>query len=199
MKVAIFCGGEFSNVILQPYDALICADKGYDYAKRLNLTPTYVLGDFDSLGYIPENAEIFPADKNFSDTELAVYKAIEIGATEITLYFALKGRIDHELFNISLLSSIKSKGILAKIIDDNCVLEVINSTDIGRKYQAVKEKVVSIVPISKTAHILKSEGLLYDAKGEIVKGTTLTLSNVAISSEILVDVSIGEVILIIYN
>lgn len=196
MKVAIFSGGEFSNAKIQPFDLLICADKGYEYAKRLNLTPNIVLGDFDSLGFTPENAEVYPKNKDFSDTELAVNKALSLGATEITVYFALKGRIDHELFNISLLSSIKNKGVMAKIVDSDCVLEVINSTDIGRKYQAVKEKTVSIVPISKTVHILKSEGLLYDAKGVVESGTTLTLSNVSTCEEITLDIGSGEVILI---
>ena len=196
MIVAIFSGGEFSNVKIQPYDLLICADKGFEYAKTLGFSPNYVLGDFDSLGYTPENAIKFNVDKDYSDTELCIKKAIELNATQIDIYFALSGRIDHELFNISLLSMIKKHKIKARIIDKNTQLEVINNTDIGRKYQTKKENIVSIVPISKTAHIIKSEGLKYDAKGIIKSGETKTLSNVATCDEFVLDVKRGEVILI---
>lgn len=196
MRVAIFSGGQFSKVKIRPYDIIICADKGYEYAKTLNLLPNYVLGDFDSLGYTPSSAEKFNVEKDFSDTELCIKKAIELKATQIDIYFALGGRIDHELFNVSLLSAIKKHKINAKIIDENMEMEVINSSDIGRKYKAVIGNNVSIVPISKTAHIIKSEGLKYDAKGIVKSCETKTLSNVATSSEILVDVKNGEVILI---
>ena len=111
MIIAIFSGGNFSEVKIQPYDVLICADKGFEYAKKLNLTPNYVLVDFDSLGYTPENAIQFNVDKDYSDTELCIKKAIQLNATQIDIYFALSGRIDHELFNISLLSAIKKHKI----------------------------------------------------------------------------------------
>ena len=111
MKVAIFSGGEFSSTKIYPYDLLICADKGFSYAKKLNLMPSVVLGDFDSLEYIPQNATIYNKDKDFSDTHLAVDKAISLGATEIDLYFCLGGRLDHLLFNVNLLKYAKDKGV----------------------------------------------------------------------------------------
>ncbi|MBO7214853.1 MAG: thiamine pyrophosphokinase, partial [Clostridia bacterium] len=115
MKVAIFAGGPFESVNLDNYDLLICADKGYLYARNLGVKPNYILGDFDSLGFVPDGAETYPVDKNYSDLELAINKAISLGATEIDGYFCVGGRLDHELFNISLLKKCKERGVVGRI------------------------------------------------------------------------------------
>ena len=196
MKIAIFSGGEFNKTQILPFDKLICADKGYEYAKTLSLTPDIILGDFDSLGYIPQNAEIFPKDKNYSDTELAIIKAIELGATEIDIYFSLGGRLDHELFNINLLKYAKLRGVKAQIISGNTVASLISESG---NYLAKDGNYVSLVPFSDDAHIIKSKGLKYPLDGITVKkGETLTLSNVATSNEIYVEIASGELLLICF-
>ena len=196
MKIAILSGGEFIKTQILPYDKLICADKGYEYAKTLSLTPDIILGDFDSLGYTPNNAEIFPKDKNFSDTELAVKKAIELGATDIDIYFSLGGRLDHELFNINLLKYAKNEGVNAKIISGNTVVRLISGKG---SYKVKSGNYVSFVPFSSEAHIIKSKGLKYPLDNITAKiGETLTLSNVAISDEVFVDIESGELLLICF-
>lgn len=196
MKVAIFSGGEFKKTQILPFDKLICADKGYEYAKILNFIPDIILGDFDSLGYTPNNAEVFPKDKNFSDTELALKKAIEIGATDIDIYFSLGGRLDHELFNINLLKYAKNQGVTAKIISGNTLLRLISGSG---NYEVKNGSVVSFVPFSSEAHIIKSEGLKYPLdKITAIKGETLTLSNEATSDEIYVEIKSGELLLICF-
>ena len=196
MKVAIFSGGEFTKTQILPFDKLICADKGYEYAKILNFIPDIILGDFDSLGYTPNNAEVFPKDKNSSDTELALKKAIEIGATDIDIYFSLGGRLDHELFNINLLKYAKNQGVTAKIISGNTLLRLISGSG---NYEVKNGSVVSFVPFSSEAHIIKSEGLKYPLdKITAIKGETLTLSNEATSDEIYVEIKSGELLLICF-
>ena len=196
MKVAIFSGGEFIATQIRRFDKLICADKGYEYAKRLNLTPDIILGDFDSLGYIPENAEVFSKDKNFSDTELAIRKAINLGATEIDIYFCLGGRLDHELFNINLLKYAKNLGVTAKIISGNTAVRLISGSG---TYSVKKGGYVSFVPFSDVVHIKKSKGLNYPLDGiKALRGETLTLSNVANDDKIYVEIESGELLLICF-
>ena len=194
MKVAIFSGGDFNAVKILPYDKLICADKGYLYAKKLNLTPDLILGDFDSLGYVPKCAEVYPTDKNYSDTQLAVIKAIELGATEIDIYYSLGGRIDHELFNIHILKFCKDKGVFATILSENSYITLISGKG---SYPSKLGNFVSLVPFSSTAHINKSKGLKYPLDNlTIVKGETLTLSNVATQNTVYIEVSSGEILYI---
>ncbi len=194
MIVAIFSGGEFKKTKILPYDKLICADKGYKYAKKLRLKPDYILGDFDSLGYIPKNATVYPCDKNYSDTQLAIVKAKELGATEIHLYYALGGRVDHQLFNINLLKFAKNLGITATLYNGSEFVKLID----GANYYTVKaNETVSVAPFSDSSRIIKSEGLKYPLDDiVVVKGETLTLSNVALSSKIYIEIESGELLLI---
>ena len=163
---------------------------------QTDFNSTAVVGDFDSLGYVPNNAEIFPKDKNFSDTEIAIKKAVSLGASEIDIYFSLGGRLDHELFNINLLKYAKNLGVTAKIISGNTVVSLINGKG---SYLAKKGNNVSLVPFSDGAHIIKSKGLKYPLDNiKVVRGETLTLSNVAINDEIYIEIASGEVLLICF-
>jgi thiamine pyrophosphokinase len=197
MKVAIFSGGTFDNAQILPYDVLICADKGYEYALKLNLTPNFVVGDFDSLGYVPSNAEVVSAVKDFSDTEMAVNKAILMGASEIDVYFALGGRMDHALFNIETLFYASRKGIKAQIISQKEKIIALTQTNATAVIKTCEGKTVSVVPFLETSHIIDSKGLKYSLNNVTVKKcSTLTLSNVAISNEVAVTLGSGEVMLI---
>lgn len=194
MIAAIFSGGEFDSVSILQYDILICADKGYKYAQKLNLKPNYIIGDFDSLGYVPKNAEVYPVKKDASDTQIAIDKAIDLGASEIHLYYSLGGRIDHLLFNINLIKYAKDKGAKLKIISKDCEIFLV---DKSVEFSTVKGNNVSLVPFSNQAHIIDSSGLYYPLKNVIVKkGETLTLSNVAVKKEVKIEVESGELIVV---
>ncbi len=198
MKVAIFSGGEFKNIDILPYDKLICADKGYSYAQKLGLTPDYIVGDFDSLDFVPSGAELFPCDKDFSDTELATIKAISLGATEIDYYFCLGGRIDHELFNIGLLRLCNTHKIKGKIIDLNQVVYYITNNDKNAQFTAKTDCFVSIVPMTQKVEFTSSTGLKYPLDNISVEiGQTVTLSNVSISDQFSVSINFGEALVIV--
>lgn len=198
MKVAIFSGGEFKNIDILPYDILICADKGYSYAQNLNLTPDYIVGDFDSLDFVPYEAELFPCDKNFSDTELATIKAISLGATEIDYYFCLGGRIDHELFNIGLLKLCFKNQIKGKIVDENQTIYYITEYDKNTEFVAKNGCFVSIVPITQSVKFKSSIGLKYPLDNISVEiGQTITLSNVVAHENFSVSINSGEALVIV--
>ncbi len=198
MKVAIFSGGEFNNVKVLPYDILICADKGYKYALNLGLTADYIVGDFDSLDFIPNGAEVFPCDKNFSDTELATEKAISLGATEIDYYFCLGGRIDHELFNVALLKKCNERGIISKILDEKQTVYYLDNKDKTKQFIAKKDCFISIVPITETVEFNKSLNLKYPLDNKRVKlGETITLSNVSLSDKFCLTINKGEALVIV--
>lgn len=119
MRAVIFLGApEFSKEKLDGFvlkeDFVICADRGYLYAKSLEISPDVVLGDFDSvdISEISEKEKIilYPTEKDYTDCEIAVDLAIEKGADEIVLLCATGGRIDHTLGNIyALARGIKKK------------------------------------------------------------------------------------------
>lgn len=128
MKAFIYTGGtiDISNITERPADEdiIIAADSGYKNAKALKAEPTVLLGDFDSLDRSElenSNAEIItvPAEKDFTDTQMAVDEAVKRGATEIIIIGGLCGRLDHTLSNLAILEDMHAKGIRATITDGN--------------------------------------------------------------------------------
>ena len=196
MKVAIFSGGPFENVQIEDFTVLICADKGYLYARNLGLKPNFVLGDFDSLGFVPDGAETYSVDKDLSDLELAIDKAVSLKASEIDMYFCVGGQIDHELFNVSLLNKCKQNGIRGRILTQNQVIELIDYTDNHKVFTCKEKGRVSLVPYTDEVSFIGSDGLKYDLKGvKSYRGKTLTLSNRATGSTFIVEIKDGSALL----
>ena len=103
-------------------DLILAADAGYRTAQHLGLRPAIVLGDFDSLGSVPELPEgteliRVPAEKNLTDTQLGVQTALERGAQAVTIVGGLGGRLDHTLSNLAILEDLWEKKIPAVITD----------------------------------------------------------------------------------
>ncbi|MBO5573755.1 MAG: thiamine diphosphokinase, partial [Clostridium sp.] len=94
------------------YDVIIAADNGLRIVDQLGVRPNTVVGDLDTAD--PQlvgryrldgdiEFEIHPPEKDETDTELAVTKAVKLGCGRVDILGALGGRIDHELANIQLL------------------------------------------------------------------------------------------------
>ena len=118
-RCVIFCGGGFSNLrepILDT-DLVIAADKGLTYAQALGLQPGIVLGDFDSLGYVPAGAQVHPVEKDDTDAMLAVRQGLALGCEEFILYGSLDGdRVDHTMANFQLLCFLADRGARGTLV-----------------------------------------------------------------------------------
>ena len=55
-KCIVFCAAEFDRLAcpIEPEDYVIAADGGLQHTQALGIEPQEILGDFDSLGYIPQ-------------------------------------------------------------------------------------------------------------------------------------------------
>ena len=86
----------------QESDLIIAADGGYSTLTKLNIKPDLVVGDFDSLGSIPENENVVkhPVKKDDTDTLLAVKIGLEKGYKTFIIYGAIGGRLDHTVATI---------------------------------------------------------------------------------------------------
>lgn len=125
MRAFIYTGGNIdaANITERPAEGelVIAADSGWNNAKALDAKPDLLLGDFDSLGMqnLPEGPEIYqvPAEKDLTDTQLAVEMALSRGATEIVIIGGLSGRLDHTLSNLAVLEHLNEKKIPAILTD----------------------------------------------------------------------------------
>lgn len=169
---------------------VICADGALKYLEKY-VKPDVVMGDFDSLGYVPSgnNVKKFPVDKDYTDGHLVIKEAAELGLESIEIYGGFGGRVDHEYANIALLALADWYGMKAVIKGD---IDIYFTSD-KLVVPCEKNKIVSIVPYSDTAHIIQTRGLKYDASGLILNKLHLIgMSNQSVESEISVSVGKGE-------
>lgn len=87
----------------------IAADSGYDTALSLGYTPDLVVGDMDSISSLSvlktiskDRIILWPHDKDYTDTEIALMEAKKYNPDTITLVGGDGGRLDH-LFAIQKL------------------------------------------------------------------------------------------------
>lgn len=170
MKAFVYTGGRIlpENITEHPKgdDLRIAADAGYENALALGERVDLLLGDFDSLKLqdVPKEVERLqvPAEKDFTDTQLAVDTALKKGATEICIIGGLDGRLDHTLSNLAILEDLQGKGIYATITNGYNRVRYIASTSTlvarsGFRY-------LSLLCLSERAKGVSVEGCKYPLK-----------------------------------
>ena len=143
-------------------DYIICADGGYEYKNLLGRQADLVVGDFDSLGMVPdtESKVVHPCEKDDTDMALAVDEGFERGYTDFVLYGALGGsRIDHSIGNIQLLAYIASKGARGEIRHGNSVLVAFSDGEII--LPADYKGYISVFSLTEKSEGVAIEGLRY--------------------------------------
>lgn len=146
-------------------DLVIAADSGYKNARKLGVTPSIVVGDFDSFTEpLPPTVEKMqvPAEKDFTDSQLAVDIACQKGAEKIFLIGGLDGRLDHALSNLAILESLWHERIRAIICDGKNRVRYIEATselvtNLGYKY-------LSIIAVDKKVKGVYIDGCKYPLK-----------------------------------
>lgn len=159
---------------------VICCDGAYGWAKgRVKIDET--LGDFDSLGYLPDPPpeKIYPSEKDETDGELAIDRAAELGAVSVTIYGGGGGREDHFLGNLHLLlKALRAGAAFATLVTNGAAISLCGT---GRhSFSAKRGQTVSLLPFGKDAHIMNMEGLKYsEADLWLRYGSTRGISNIA--------------------
>lgn len=191
MKAAIILNGEGAPFDLKE-DFVICADGGYMHLQgRL---PDCIIGDMDSLEVMPEGITFIKhnPEKNQTDGEISVEYAIEKGYTDISLYCALGGRLDHTLGNLALLKLAHNKGVRAKIVGEKVDIYYAEGSF---SLKVEKNDIISVVPFGGEALVEKSEGLYYPLQNLLLKTfDTRGISNTAAQSEIFLAIAKGGVL-----
>lgn len=129
-RIIIFANGELPNLtkaraLLRAGDTVICADGGTRHVMALGVRPDMIIGDLDSAdpGAIRKfredgvKIESHPRDKNETDLELAINRAIEMNPERLVIVAALGGRLDQTLANITLLSDPRLSQVHVRLDD----------------------------------------------------------------------------------
>ena len=178
----IFAGGPENGTPCLPvpeHACIICADSGLRLCEQLGLSPDLVLGDFDSLGGVPEQYPhmTVPVEKDDTDTLLAVRTALSKGFTDIRIFGAFGGRLDHTLANIQTLEFLQKHGAEGILVSsDNYAALQGNGT--VRRYPKVEGFSFSVFSLSERAEGVTLAGTYYPLEnGMLTRDFPLGVSN----------------------
>ena len=197
-KCVIFCAGEFAGLAesLGKEDLVIAADGGYDHVVKLGICPHIILGDFDSLGYVPQGAKVFPVEKDDTDAMLAARKGLAAGFREFVFYGALEGpRLDHTVANFQTLQFLADQGATGYLVGQTQTVTLLQKEALS--FPASARGIVSVFSMGNTAEGITLEGLQYSlTDGSLTNGFPLGVSNHFVGKEASITVKKGSVLLI---
>ena len=178
-KCIIFCAAGFDSLAepLKQEDFVISADCGLVHTQTLNIVPHEILGDCDSLGHIPEGANVFPVEKDDTDAMLAVRRGLSLGYREFVLYGSLDGpRLDHAVANFQTLQYLADHDARGYLVGRDQLVTLVK--DGGIFFPAGTEGTVSVFCMGKDAEGVTLKGLYYPLEnGILTPGFPLGVSN----------------------
>lgn len=206
-RIIIFANGELSDLekarqLLRPNDTIICADGGTRHALRLGVQPELVIGDMDSadktqlqrLQNQGVTVELFPRDKNETDLELAINRALEQKPEKILILAALGGRLDQTLANITLLADPQLVDFDVRL--DDGVEEVFLCRD-QAQVEGRSGDLVSLIPWQGMVMEVETRNLKYPLRREtLYPEKTRGISNEMLGSFASVSIGSGSLLVV---
>ena len=175
-RIVIFANGDLPDLnrarnLLQADDFVICADGGTHHALALGVTPNLVIGDMDSiqsdqwreLEKEGVTIELFPRDKNETDLELALARAIELEPQQIVIVAALGGRLDQTIGNLALLTDLQLAMFDVRL-DDGAEEMFICRNQV--QVHGRSGDIVSLIPWGNPVRGVQTQGLRWALKSE---------------------------------
>ena len=174
----VFCAAGF-DALVEPVasdDLIIAADGGFVHTQKLGITPDIILGDFDSLGYTPDRANVFPVEKDDTDAMLAVRRGLQLGYRKFVLYGSLDGpRLDHTVANFQTLQFLADRDAAGYLVGSGQLVTVVKNGSLT--FPAGMEGTISVFCMGKDAEGVTLEGLYYPLEnGTLTAGFPLGVS-----------------------
>jgi thiamine pyrophosphokinase len=181
---------------------VIAADKGLEHAIALGLDVTVAVGDFDSAS--PDvvaraeagatTVERHPAEKDATDLELALDRALSMSPERIVVLSGDGGRLDHLFSTLLLLGSSRYESVEIDAFIGAARVYVVRGE---RAIEGEPGELVSLFALQGPAEDVRTEGLSYSLDGETLEpGSTRGVSNVLVGERARVSVGSGVLLAI---
>jgi thiamine pyrophosphokinase len=210
-KIIIISGGRFGDPIFfkkkiaEIGDSLIIVcDGGVRHLQKLGIKPDVIIGDMDSIeparltSYSAQGVKVikYPANKDFTDTELALDYALDLKPAAVYIWAALGGRLDHTLANVFLLLKGKDAGIKTYLLDEYCEAFIV---DKEAAFVDAKGVIVSLFAFSSKVEGLSLSGFVYSLKDAVLTmGESIGISNIINKAHAKISVRAGNLLVIHY-
>ena len=197
-RCVIFCAAGFDGLALpiEADDLVIAADGGLRHTQAIGLTPTLILGDFDSLGYTPAESLVFPVEKDDTDAMLAVREGLARGCKEFYFYGRLDGkRLDHTIANFQTLQFLADRGATGYLIGEDYLVTVVKNGSL--RFPATATGILSLFCLGNDARGVTLEGVQYPlTDGTLTPGFPLGVSNHFVGAQATVSVRDGSLLVL---
>jgi thiamine pyrophosphokinase len=208
MRIVVVASGALlpgDEAWLDGADAVIAADGGAAALDRLGRRPDRIVGDLDSadpalverLKTAGVAIDRHPADKEASDTELALRAAVDAGADRIDLLGATGGdRLDHELANVLLLADSQFATVRLRAVAGPTTIRALRG-DQSLAIDGRPGDLVTLLPIGGEARGVTATGLRWPLDGaNLPMGGSRGLSNVVGGADASVRLSDGILLVV---
>ncbi len=178
-QCVIFGAAEFDTLLkpIQQEDLIIAADGGLRHFEGAARQPDVILGDFDSLGYVPQGAQVFPVEKDDTDVMLAVRHGLSRGFREFLIYGGMDGpRVDHTMANFQTLAFLRTRDARAFLVGKTHMATVISNETIA--FSDDYKGILSAFCLGRDAAGVTIRGLKYSLEnGTLTADFPLGVSN----------------------
>ena len=190
----IFCAAGFDSLAeeIGNEDLVIAADGGLKHTQGLGIRPDVILGDFDSLGFVPEGAEVFPVEKDDTDAMLSVRRGLDRGYRRFVIYGGLDGeRLDHTLANFQTLQYLADRDAAGYLVGKRYLATVVKNGTLS--FSAGAEGILSVFCLGPDAKEVTLTGLQYPLEsGVLTSGFPLGVSNHFVGEKAEISVKYGS-------
>lgn len=153
---------------------IFCVDKGVEACRVCGIVPNFLIGDFDSASLdsvewarakkIP--VEKYPADKDFTDTQLALRRAAEIFGEHVAILTGcFGGRADHLYSTVFTCAASERKIFLA---DEREIIFFVRGGESVDVNFFREPKALSLLPMTTTCEGVTTKNLHWELNGAIL-------------------------------
>lgn len=151
------------------FHKILCADGGTNHARRFGIHPDFVVGDMDSIDpkeqrFMEEQKVAFhlvPAEKDITDTQLALDIAARGGAGEIVIWGGAGDRLDHTLANLLSAVPYAKTGIHIRFDSPELTIHLVKDE---RTLQGTVGDTVTVLSLLPEAKDVTLTGFYYPLK-----------------------------------
>ena len=191
--------GENFGLDFQPAtgDFVIAADAGLRYLEKQGIRADLVIGDFDTLKYIPGHSKTIAlsAEKDDTDTLAAVREGIMAGYTSFHIYCGTGGRIDHTMANLQVIAYLSANNMCGFLFDNGTVITAMTNGSLC--FGKIPCGYVSVFSCSEKAEGVTLCGLKYELNNATLTNTfPIGASNEFIGRESSISVSSGTLLIV---
>lgn len=208
MKAVVVAGGELDPTDVAQIDAadlVVAADAGAALLEAAGRRPDLVVGDLDStdpaliarLEAAGVPVERHAVEKDASDAELAIERAIAAAADEVVLLGALGGlRLDHALANVLLVTEPAWREVRLRLVRGPTSVQALHGGDSVRLVGAAGD-LVTLLPVAGEAVGVRTSGLRWPLAGETLRpGRSRGLSNEVVAADASVQLERGVLLVV---